>query len=275
MNSDAKPQVESILRAVARSPQSLLMLDYDGTIAPFRQDPAQALPYPGVSPLLQQIIRTGRTRLVIISGREAGEVIPLLDIDPHPEIWGLHGLQRLRSDGSVDLSSLDERTVADLAAAEDWLRYQQLEHKAEFKTGSIALHWRGLDECEAESVRGRALLGWRPLAKYTRLALLEFDGGIEIRAHDADKGDAVRTILNEMNPGTPTAYLGDDATDEHAFEAVNGRGLSILARARLRKTAAQLWLKPPDEVLDFLNRWLHACQEQDLFSSDTAVEVNV
>jgi trehalose-6-phosphatase len=42
---------------------------------------------------------------------------------------------------------------------------------------------------------------------------MEFDGGVEIRAHEADKGDAVRTIMNEMDPKTPAAYLGDDATD--------------------------------------------------------------
>src|SRR5271155_719386 len=97
-------QVESLLREVARADQSLLMLDYDGTIAPFRQHPERAFPYAGFSPLLQQIVRTGKTRLVIISGRDAGDVVPLLNIDPRPEVWGLHGLQRLKSDGSVELS---------------------------------------------------------------------------------------------------------------------------------------------------------------------------
>ena len=37
----------------------------------------------------------------------------------------------------------------------------------------------------------------------------------------------MRTILNEMDPEVPAAYLGDDNTDEDAFEAINGRGLSI------------------------------------------------
>jgi trehalose 6-phosphate phosphatase len=274
LNPDAKAQVESLLRAVAHAPRSLLMLDYDGTLAPFQKDPQQALPYPGISAVLQEIVRTGKTRVVIISGRDANEVIPLLDITPPPELWGLHGLQRLRPDGSADLPVLEQRVVSELAAAENWLRYQHLEHRAEFKTGSIAVHWRGLDECEAEAVRGRVLLGWTPLAKYTRLGLLEFDGGVEIRAHKADKGAAVRTILSEMDPGTPAAYLGDDATDEKAFQAVNRRGLSILVRPRWRKTAAQLWLKPPDEVLELLQGWLQACQEEDESSNDTTVAVN-
>jgi trehalose-6-phosphatase len=68
--------------------------------------------------------------------------------------------------------------------------------------------------------------------------------------------------------------LGDDITDEKAFQAVNGRGLSGLVRPRWRRTAAQVLLKPPDEVLDLLKRWLHACQERDELSTDASIAVN-
>jgi trehalose 6-phosphate phosphatase len=269
LNSDAQLQIETLLRAVAGAPRSLLMLDYDGTLAPFREDPEQAFPYPGVSSVLQAIIRTARTRVVIISGRDVHEVIPLLDIEPHPEVWGLHGLQRLIPDGSIEVFPLEKRTLEALAVAEKWLRHEHLHHTAEFKAGSIAVHWRGLDEDEAKSVRRRVLLGWTPIAN-SRLRLLEFDGGVEIRAPEADKGDAVRTVMNEMNSDTPAAYLGDDTTDEHAFEAMDGRGLSVLVRPRLRATAAQLWLRPPHDVLDLLARWLDACQS----SNETIIAVN-
>jgi trehalose-phosphatase len=245
------------------------MLDYDGTLAPFREDPEQAFPYPGVSSVLQAIIRSARTRVVIISGRDVHDVIPLLDIKPHPEIWGLHGLQRLHPDGSVEVFPLEKRTLEALAVAEKWLRHEHLHHTAEIKVGSIAVHWRGLDQDEAKSVRRRVLLGWTPIAN-SRLGLLEFDGGVEIRAPEADKGDAVRTVISEMDSDTPAAYLGDDNTDEHAFEAMAGRGLSVLIRPRFRETAAQLWLRPPHDVLDLLARWLDACQS----SNETTIAVN-
>jgi trehalose 6-phosphate phosphatase len=274
LTPDAQLKVESLLEAVARAPRSLLMLDYDGTLAPFREDPEQAFPHPGVSPVLQEIVRIGKTRVVIISGRDAEDIIPLLGIEPRPEVWGLHGLQRIKPDGSAELSPLDEPAVEALAAADDWLSCQHLQHTAEFKTGSIAVHWRGLGEYEAESVRGRVLLGWTPIAKYTRLKLLEFDGGVDIRATEADKGHAVRTVMSEMHPDTPTAYLGDDNTDEHAFQAVNGRGLSVLVRPGWRPTAAELWLNPPEEVLDFLRRWLKACLERDGSDTEKTAAVN-
>jgi trehalose 6-phosphate phosphatase len=269
----ARPKFESLLQAVARAPQSLLMLDYDGTLAPFRKDPEEAFPYPGIATVVQEIIRIGKTRVVIISGRDAKDVISLLGVEPHPEVWGLHGLQRIKPDGSTDLSPVDELAMEALAAADNWLRCQHLRHTAEFKTGSIAVHWRGLDEIEAESIRERVLLGWTPIARQTHVNLLEFDGGVEIRATDADKGDAVRTVMSEMNPGTPTAYLGDDNTDEHAFLAVNGSGLSVLVRSGWRQTAAQLWLGPPDEVLGFLTRWLEACLERDASGAEKTVNV--
>ena len=66
----------------------------------------------------------------------------------------------------------------------------------------------------------------------------------------------------------PAAYLGDDSTDEHAFEAMNGHGLSVLVRPRYRPTAAQLWLRPPDEVLDLLEQWLEACEKGNVASDN-------
>lgn len=263
MRSDEQPQIESFVKTIARASRSLLMLDYDGTLAPFHTERDLALPYPGVADVLQELVRNGRTRVVIVSGREASEAIPLLGIHPCPEVWGLHGLQRVKPNAKAEIPPLDERVPEALAVADHWLEYQQLRRAAEFKTGSIAIHWRGLDECEAEEIRGRVLLGWTSIADHFGLDLLEFDGGVEIRPPHVDKGDAVRTLLQEVTPDTPAAYLGDDTTDEPAFQAIQGRGLSVLVRPRWRETAAQSWLRPPQQLLDFLTRWLQACRRRD------------
>jgi trehalose-phosphatase len=258
LKPETQLHVEHFLKSVSQAPRSLLLLDYDGTLAPFHQQRDQALPYPGAAELLREIIRDGHTRVVIISGRDTSETIPLLGIDPPPEVWGLHGMQRQRPDGRVEMLRLEESYLEALSDADRWLGYQQLRHTAEFKTGSIAVHWRGLSEWGVEELRGRVLLGWKPIAQQAGLELLDFDGGIELRPPEADKGDVVRLLLGEMGPDTPAAYLGDDATDEHAFQAIRGHGLSVLVRPRWRHTAAQSWIKPPDELLHFLNRWLDA-----------------
>lgn len=250
--------VESLLKAVAQAPQSLLMLDYDGTLSPFRRQRDQAFPYPGVTALVESIMRDSPTRVVIISGRDTAEVIPLLGIYPCPEMWGLHGLQRRNPDGTLATVAVEGWVLDALGDAERWLHYQGLEHLAEFKTGSIAVHWRGLTESAMVETRGRVLLGWKPIAKQTHLELLDFECGIEIRAPKLNKGDAVRMLLAEVGSKMPIAYLGDDATDEYAFRAIRGHGLGILVRPRLRQTAAEAWLRPPDELIAFLRRWLEA-----------------
>jgi trehalose-phosphatase len=211
--------------------------------------------------LLQEIIVNGRTRVVIITGRNAHEVIPLLAVHPSPEIWGCHGLERLRPDGTCETPRVEEPVLRALADADRWLKYQGLHNRAEFKTAAVAIHWRGLDEATAEETRSQVLLGWFPIAQSTPMELLEFDGGIEMRMPGRDKGDAVRTILDEIGPEVPVAYLGDDLTDERAFLALGTLGLSVLVRPEWRKTGAALWIRPLEGLREFLTRWLQACRE--------------
>lgn len=254
-------EVEQFMNAVTQSPVSALLLDYDGTLAPFCLNRQQALPYPGMTALLQEIIACGRTRVAIITGRNAHEVIPLLAIQPTLEIWGCHGLERLRPDGTRETPRVEEPVMRALADADRWLRHHGLHNRAEFKTGAVAVHWRGLDEATAAEIRGQVLLGWFPIAQKTPMELLEFDGGIEMRMPGRDKGDAVRTILDEIGPEVPVAYLGDDLTDERAFLALGTLGLSVLVRPGWRETGAALWIRPPEGLREFLTRWLHACRE--------------
>lgn len=133
----------------------------------------------------------------------------------------------------------------------DWDR------QIERKPLSVALHWRGLSPGKIEAIRAMALDYLPRLIKGTDLALHEFDGGVELRPRGITKASVVETILAEVRTEA-VAYLGDDFTDEDAFAALRGRGLGVLVRDELRETKADLWLRPPDELLDFLRRWERA-----------------
>jgi len=255
LNPETQLRADEFLGGVTRARRSLLMLDYDGTLSPFREKRDQAFPYPGMVQLLRDIMASGRTRVVIISGRDAIETATLLGMDSAPEIWGFHGLQRRKTDGTLVTITIPENDRRALLAADQWIREQQLRQAVEVKTGSIAVHWRGLDERGVYALRSRVLAGWIPLVEQSRLELLDFDGGVEIRARAINKGDVVRLLLGEIEKDAPAAYLGDDTTDESAFQAIAGRGLSVLVRPRWRRTAAQLWMRPPRELLEFLAQW--------------------
>ena len=263
LDTNTKPDLQEFFDELSRARQSALLVDYDGTLSPFKLDRDEAYPYPGVSMLLAEIINTGHTRVVVITGRRAHEVIPLLGIDPHPEIWGAQGLQRLRPDGSYEMPHLDEAATLALLEADMWLDGLGLHPLAEHKPGCLAVHWRGLSAGEQSDIRKIVLLGWMPVARRACMVLQEFDGGVEMRLPDRSKGDAVRTVLTEMEPDTPVAYLGDDETDEDAFHALSDRGLPVLVRPKPRETAATVWLRPPAELLAFLCDWLEACRNAE------------
>ncbi len=234
----------------------MLALDYDGTLAPFHLDRYAAVPYPGVCEVLGRILQTGRTRVVLISGRKAEEVGNLLGIVPAPEIWGVHGRQRLWPDGRCELVPLQPGEEEALREASAWVETAGHTPSAEFKPGSLALHWRGRSDDEAAWIGAAARAALEPIATRAGMALLGFDGGVELRAKEPNKGSAVRALFAEFAHPTPFAYLGDDRTDEDAFVALRGTGaLSVLVRAEWRETAAEVWIRPPEELLEFLGQW--------------------
>lgn len=270
MGPETRLQIRQFLETAAVAPARLLMLDFDGTLAPLRENREQVYPYPKVLTILQEIIGDGRTRVVMVSGRDVNDLIQRLGIQPVPELWGLHGMQRRTPAGTVETAPVEKRYMDALSDADRWLEYQQLRNIAEFKGVSIAAHWRGFSKTRTKEIRARVLLGWEPIANGKGLQMLEFDGGVEIRAPGPDKGDVVRILLGETKANTASAYLGDDSSDEPAFRRIRGRGLSVLVRPEWRKSAAQLWLRPPDEVVDFLTDWLAACRSRDSRGDATA-----
>jgi trehalose 6-phosphate phosphatase len=249
--------LESFFLSVESAEESCLLLDFDGTLAPFRVDPSRAHPWAGVAKLLDAIERTGRTRMAIVTGRPSQDVAALLGMRSIPEIWGLHGAERLYPDGRVDREVLRPDAISALDAARAAVHAERLGVRIEEKWNAVVLHWRGLPPRVREATEAQALSLLCPFEDQADLRLLQFDGGIELRA-GPDKGDAVRGVLKEIPPTAPVAYLGDDTTDEHAFLALSGRGLSVLVRRAWRPGAAQVWLRPPAELRGFLEAWLRA-----------------
>ena len=240
----------------------LLLLDYDGTLAPFRVDRFQARPWAGVRELLTRIQQQGRTRMAIISGRPAHEIGPLLGIDPPLEVWGLHGAERLFPDGRSELQPEPEAAREKLKMLRALLKCDSFGGLFEDKANAAVMHWRGASVCMARHIEKRTRAMFEPLAGTGGLELLEFEAGVELRI-GRDKGGAVEAILGEADADAPVAYLGDDCTDEAAFRAVNqvgGQSLSVLVRNQWHDTAAGLWLRPPVELRGFFEDWIRTLE---------------
>ncbi|MGA2907006.1 MAG: trehalose-phosphatase [Terracidiphilus sp.] len=264
MTNEAQAKLDDFFRCFAGAARPALLLDYDGTLAPFRVDRFKAQPWAGVRDLLNRIQSQGRTHLVVVTGRPAQEILPLLQVEPVPEVWGLHGAEQQHPDGRRELDPLSPAARADLDALSEQLKREATGGLIEEKPNAIVMHWRGVSPARAKAIEKRTRALFESVARMDGLNLLEFEAGLELRA-GRDKGGAVAAILEETRSPhphlerRPAAYLGDDLTDESAFGAIKGHGLGVLVRREPRPTAADVWLRPPEELRDFLKMWFHAC----------------
>jgi trehalose-phosphatase len=230
----------------------LLLLDFDGTLAEFRADPASVQLAESRRAALQQL--SARATIGVVSGRRLDDVRRRCGVEGII-VAGLHGLE---------IEGLGERYVhPDLADA--GLAVQQAAVRlrdsvpglpgvfVEDKEASIALHFR---EADADG-RRRALDAFAPIAAaYVdtgRLRLMRGSCVLELLPNiEWNKGDAVRWIADRVRQShgdTFVVYVGDDVTDQDAFAAVGREGLAIAASDRV---SADAKLDGPPAVERFL-----------------------
>src|SRR6185503_18440633 len=79
------------LAEIAQSPSLLLACDYDGTLAPIVDDPAQARPRRESIVALRQLAALPHTHAAVISGRALCELARLLEAPAGIHLVGSHG----------------------------------------------------------------------------------------------------------------------------------------------------------------------------------------
>ncbi|MEP7184733.1 MAG: trehalose-phosphatase [Rhodanobacter sp.] len=230
--------------------QWAVLLDIDGTLLEFADDPRAVLVAPSLLILLHDLHRALNGALALVSGRG------LTDIDrlfgrTHWAAAGLHGLELRHADGSFRRKNLTpvsdqvrmRKEAGALAAQFGGL---QLEDKEQV----VALHC-GKDEGKlaALQVAARVLL--------PHLPGYELQSGkqmLEFKPTGMNKGQAVRELLRHSPfAGCKPVYLGDDLTDEHAFIRINSaRGISVRVGGR-EPTRAHYTVAGPEAV----ESWLH------------------
>lgn len=235
---------------------SLLMMDYDGTLAPLKKERMQAYPFKGIKERLFSLSALKNTKTIIVSGRKLSELEILLSEHKHLELWGSHGLERKLSNGKKIQFSLNKDMSKGLKIGKEICKENTSKKNYELKPYAIALHWRGLDENEKNKIKSTIEKMWKLDCVNYGLDVFPFDGGIELRPINQNKGNVVETILKEECNVPVIAYFGDDLTDEDAFNTLGNKGLKILVREKLRPTSADIHLIPPEELLFFLDNWI-------------------
>jgi trehalose 6-phosphate synthase len=244
-------------KRVQAASRRVLMLDYDGTLAPFHPSRMEARPPDATLDILRAIVESGHTQIVIVSGRPAREARGLLS-GLTVDTFGSHGFERFPADGSLHELALSQEERAGFDAAAAAVGAAGLGERLEVKSAGIAVHVRGLDHAKAIEIEELSYNILKPIADRYHLECRLFDGGVEIRSGRFHKGLAVSALLDELTEDTFAVYVGDDDTDEDAFRALSGRGIGVRVGAPASDTAAQIQLALQADVLPFLEKW-HRC----------------
>lgn len=241
--------------ALERPVGRLLILDYDGTLAPFRRDRNHATMLHGIRPLLHELARTRGDCVAIVSGRPLATLQPL--VGPLPvTLFGEHGWERRGPRGAVHRYRLAAPTAIDLARAVARAEERGLRSHLEVKRTAVVLHTRGLPVARARALENSAVTAWAPIDARGRVRLAPIAGGIELRASARDKGSAVHSLVRHHPDARLVVMVGDDRTDEDAFAALPRRGFGLRVGHAGHPTGADGWLASPVEVREFLTAWL-------------------
>lgn len=245
----------------------LLFLDYDGTLTPIINNPSRAVLSQGVRGILKRLVASPRYKLAVISGRALADLKKMVAI-PGIIYVGNHGLEiegpKIKFVSPVSLryrrmlQSIKEDLISRLSAVKGAL--------VEDKGLSLSIHYRQVDKQRLPELR--AILREATIL-YTVRDKIRVQAGkkvFEIRpAVNWDKGRIVLWLLARWkfglgDSGAMPIYLGDDTTDEDAFRALSGRGISIFV-GRPKGSLARYYLKNTKEVTDFLKGLLGLPEE--------------
>jgi trehalose 6-phosphate phosphatase len=227
-----------------------LFLDFDGTLVEIADKPQNV----HVSEDLKQLVDDARHRvggaLAIVSGRSIASLDRLLS--PFRFLAsGIHGCERRTAEGITIRPEVDAERIAKARAALGELVRQHPGLLLEDKGYSLAVHYRLAPEMQSHvrSAVDVVLAGLGP-----DFVLQAGKSVLELRPGSWSKGTSVAAFMKEAPfRGRTPIYIGDDVTDEDAFEVVNDlHGLSIRVGAA-GATLAQHRLANVGEVLKWLS----------------------
>jgi len=226
-------------RTRPRGPAAIF-LDYDGTLVRIARSPEEAVLSPEVRDLLA---RLGRAYFVaIVSGRSLSEIRRLVGLRSLA-FAGNHGLElRARGRTWVHPEARRARPALRSALAEIRGRTRRVPGiLVEDKGLTASVHLRRVSPERRAAVRAAVAdaLRLRPTLRLAKgKSILELRPRIEW-----DKGRAILKLLAmaRLPEDVCPVYFGDDKTDEDAFRALEGRGLTVRV-GRPAATAAALRL---------------------------------
>jgi trehalose 6-phosphate phosphatase len=210
------PPLDRLSPWLTRPGRSAILTDFDGTLAPIVDDPAKAVPLPGV-PATLAALGTRYARVAVISGRPVAYLVDQLGGGAEAAgvtLVGLYGLERVSGGRVEEVSAAAQwrpavdqvaRTAAAEAPAGVGVEHKGLAVTLHVRTAPEQLPW-----VESWSATQAASTG---LVAHPGRMSVELRPPIE-----TDKGTVVRELADGLDA---VCYFGDDRGDLPAFAALS------------------------------------------------------
>lgn len=254
----------SLREKIAGARELALFLDYDGTLTPIVKHPSRARLAAGMRQLLRKLAAQPGIWVALVSGRELGELRRMVRL-PRLCYVGNHGLE-LHGPKMRYLNPVARRSRPVMRRIAGALRSEIRGVKGawvEDKGLSLSAHFRGVEPAEKILVRNGFYRVVRPYQEKGRVCVTSGKEVFEVRPPVRwDKGRMVRWLLARREAMTGQevlpAYVGDDLTDEDAFEALGRRGITVAVGPGTPLTRAGYVVRSPLEVKRLLELILEA-----------------
>ncbi|WP_420368076.1 trehalose-phosphatase [Curtobacterium sp. L1-20] len=217
--------VDAALETLAAAPRLLVALDFDGTLAPFADEPSQVGALPASWAAVLTLHRARDTEVVLVSGRPLDSLAAVSHAPAEMALVGSHGVE-WRVDGHDEAALTDDEVarVARVGAALDAVGERFPGVVIEHKPAGHGVHTRRVGSdvaAEADAAASAAAHEADP-------DVLERGGKdiLEFAVRHVTKGDAIAR-LRDLHGADAVFFAGDDVTDEDAFRVLGDGDVGV------------------------------------------------
>lgn len=220
-----KKQFSQIKKQYDKAQSRLIMLDYDGTLAPFVEKPQDAVPSKALLAMMRKMIADTQNKVIVNSGRNhqvLDEWFSDFDIDFAAEHGAFYKEDGKWHQNLAEKQAWNQEIIDIIQHTIDKTPRSTLE----IKDAALVWHFRNVDMWLAELREKQLINALMEPAARQNLQIVRGNKIVELKSPEFTKGSEVDRRLQQKTYDFVLA-IGDDTTDEDMFRALPETGISI------------------------------------------------